>query len=230
MLTNGTLVSIGVDLGTSTISAKIEATGDGVFELKMPPELGNKIALGSFVVFVDEAEVEFQELLSCEYRTIVVDVPGGSERIDIVGPAPLIPNMTNPPHYLSGIVNGHLYQFEVFTNSTICGWKFSPEQKILQLQIASGNKTSISVPKDYLGGPLLLNFTSGNVEYHINEEEYRSIILLEYLDNADSLTVTVTGATAVPEFGPVAMIAVSLAIAGALAAGRLARQRGSGVP
>jgi hypothetical protein len=229
-LTNGTLVSIDVDLYTYTITSKIKAAGDGVFELKIPPELRNKFALGSFVVFVDEEEVEFRELLSCEYRTIAVAVEEGSEQIDIVGPAPLIPNMSQPPHYLSGRVNGHLYHFDVFTNSTICGWKFSPEQKTLQLQIASGNKTSISVPKDYLGGPLTLNFTSDNVEYHIDETEYGSAVMLEYPDNAEPLTVTITGATAMPEFGSVVMIVVSLAIMGALAAGRLARHRGSRVP
>jgi hypothetical protein len=134
------------------------------------------------------------------------------------------------PHNLSGNVNGQWYSFEVFTNSTLCGWEFRPEQKTLQLQVASGNHTAISVPSAYLGGPLAASFSSDNVEYRIEKMDYGSGIVFEYDGSAEPLTVNIMGTTAIPEFGPVVMVIASLAVVGMLSAVRLARGRGFGVP
>jgi hypothetical protein len=212
------------------IAVHIEEKADGVLELKIPPDLGKKFTLGSISISVDGEEVQFQEILSCEYRTLVIPVSEGSKSIEIVGAMPLESyRQSELSHYLSGNVNRERYQFEVSTNSTICGWEFKPEQKTLQLQIASGNQTAISVPSAFLDGPLALSFSSENVDSRIVATDYGSSGVLTYEDSAQPLTIVITGTTAIPEFGSVVMIIASLAITGVLGAGRFARRRGFGV-
>lgn len=112
-LTNGTLGSIDIALDTYTIAFHIEEKADGVLDLKIPPDLGNKFTPGSISIFVDEEEVHFQEILSREYRTVVVPVSEGSRSIEIVDAMPLESCRRSELSYsFSGNVNSEWSQFK----------------------------------------------------------------------------------------------------------------------
>ena len=87
-ISGGKLLSIMPDVDANSLIISIEATSDGSMTLTIPRSVMDAIHDGEddeFFVLIDGEEVDFDESITSNDRTLTIEFPAGAEMIEIIG-------------------------------------------------------------------------------------------------------------------------------------------------
>jgi len=224
LLANSTMQSLQVDASTGTLTITLDdkfANGDGRLTLLLPRELADKMAnIGQLAVFIDDEDADYVEANSnCDYRTISIDFPKGTETIELVG---TFADYYDEPHPVATFnldIDGTRFQVETQTLAKICDLQFIKEEK--KLVVHSDNLTGIvriTMPNILLGAPYIVTVdgrqANANVSTNANYTDFT------ITPENTSKAIEIIGTTAIPEFGSslsVSIVTVSIASVAVLA-------------
>jgi predicted secreted protein with PEFG-CTERM motif len=87
-ITGGKLVNIMPDVDANSLIVSIDATDDGSLTLTIPRSVLDATMNGEdddFFVLIDGEEVDFEETVDSDNRTLTIAFPAGAEEIEIIG-------------------------------------------------------------------------------------------------------------------------------------------------
>lgn len=207
------------------ITATIQADSDGKLLINMPASLLSSISFDTKtdpIVFLDGIEV-FGNMThtSCG---IGLEIPfqKGGKKIEMTGSFILIGGTMSAKDDFFQIAQNEDKGFELGTiaNAGTCNISFDQGAKRLHVQ-TNGEASEegffqISLPHEFLGGPYTVLVEGRPIEFKsaFSNATGRDATTVSFQYDGDKVhNIDIIGTTAIPEFGPVAVVAVAIPMA-----------------
>jgi len=217
-ITNAKVTEISVDSQFSEAIILIDHYKNkaGTIEVQFPRKLLDRVGnIGDLAIEDDYGFIDYDERTNCDYRTISFKFGKDPDQFILYGTKYGL-DQQFPPVLLLDVDNQEFW-IETPTDSIICDWKFSKEEKRLTVLVRDGTVLVPRIPTALLGGEFKVLVDGAASDFELEQTNMYSLLRIRY-DEAN--VIDIIGTTVIPEF-PVSLIILGVSFAGFLVAARL---------